>query len=130
MLGLKSVGFNEFDLVYDNASDDEQSIFATLVYALIFTDSEADSHYVADRYERRGWWYEPKAGSLVWALRQQPLNAATRSAVLDNVRAALSVPALSGVVVTDATPPNAVSAMVLSIAATYKNTNLTIQVSL
>jgi phage gp46-like protein len=121
MLKLVQTKWGVFDLVFDVAgSSDAEIAFSSLVYAVLFTDAEANESYVPDRYERRGWWFDAEMGSLIWILRQQPLSAQTRLAVLDNVTNALSSrPELSNVIVTDITPPRTVSSMWIAITAIY-----------
>lgn len=123
MLKIVQTEWGVFDLAFDSTVPrDAETAFATLVYAVLFTDAEADELKVPDRYERRGWWFDAELGSLIWILRQQPLSTQTRLAVLDNVTNALSArPELSNVVVTDITPPRTVSSMSIAITALYND---------
>jgi phage gp46-like protein len=123
MLKLIQTDWEKFDLAFDaTVPRDAEIAFSTLVYAVLFTDAEANEAYVPDRYQRRGWWFDAEMGSLIWILRQQPLSMQTRLAVLDNVTNALSSrPELANVIVTDITPPRIVSSMSIAIAALYND---------
>ncbi|GAB6139930.1 hypothetical protein JCM14076_06590 [Methylosoma difficile] len=132
MLKLIEVETGLFDLVFDvNASNDAQTAFTTFVYAVLFTDAEASSLQQPDRSQRRGWWFDPAAGSLIWWYRQQPLSQEVRRATIDNITTALlSHPALTDVVVLDISPAGSVSSLFVSIAATYNNLKSLVTVQL
>lgn len=100
MLKLVQTDWGRFDLAFDDpALSDADSAVATLVYAVLFTDSEAPATRVAESFDRRGWWADPVAGSGLWHVRRQPLNSSARREALDMIRSALSTraPALEGV---------------------------------
>lgn len=104
MLKLVQIDNGVFDLVFDDpALNDADSAVATLVYAVLFTDAEAPDSRVPDRFERRGWWADPLAGSAIWHVRRQPLGGAARREALAAVQSALMnhSPALTEVVVTE-----------------------------
>jgi hypothetical protein len=126
MLKLVQINWGVFDLVFDdNAAFDADIAFSTLVYVALFTDAEADDTQVIDRYERRGWWYDPTLGSLIWWYRQNALSQQIRSATIENIRNTLSSYAeLSNVVVTDITPVRSVSLLMVSISALYNGVNV------
>lgn len=132
MLKLVQTNWQEFDLAFDEtASKNAEVDFASLIYAVLFTDAEASETYVSDRYERRGWWFDAEFGSLIWILRQQPLSAKTRQDTLNNITSALSSRSeLSKVVVTDITPPGMVSSMQVSISAFYNDAQYYIELSI
>jgi phage gp46-like protein len=132
MLKLLQAGYGEFDLVFDeDAGADDVTALSTIIYALLFTDAEAGGDLQPDIYQRRGWWYDSAVGSLIWALRQQPLNADTRSAAISNVTDVLaSHPELSAVSVTDISADRSVSALTLSISAAYNGITSIVQVEL
>ncbi|TAK94154.1 hypothetical protein EPO05_06675, partial [Patescibacteria group bacterium] len=126
MLKLVQTNWGMFDLAFDeNAVFDAETAFSTLVYAALFTDAEADELQAPDRYERRGWWYDPTLGSLIWWLRQNPLSKQIRAATIENITNVLSAyPALSNVVVEDITPPRSVSLLIVTISALYNGVNV------
>lgn len=130
MLKLVQTNWGMFDLAFDvNAAFDADMSFSTLVYAALFTDAEADELQVPNRYERRGWWYDPTLGSLIWWLRQNPLNKQIRTATIDNIANVLSAYSeLSNVVVEDITPPRSVSLLMVSISALYNGVNVILKV--
>lgn len=132
MLKLVEIETGLFDLAFDAAAlSDPQTAFATVVYAILFTDAEASETQAPDRYQRRGWWFDSAAGTLVWWYRQQPLSKQTRLGVINNITNALnSHPALTEISVTDISPVGNVSSLTLSIAATYNNLNSLITVPL
>ena len=132
MLKIVQIDNEVFDIVFDaNAMPDVQTAFATLVYAVLFTEAEADQRQMPDRYQRRGWWFDNTAGSLIWWYRKQPLSRETRLGVIANITQALnSHPALTEVVVTDITPVGNVSSLFIEIAATYNSLQSLITVEL
>lgn len=131
MLKLVQTNWQEFDLAFDETALNAENQFASLIYAVLFTDAEASDFYVKDRYERRGWWFDVEFGSLIWILRQQPLSDKTRQAVLSNATSALSArPELSNVNVTDITPPRTVSSLKIGISALYNDAQYFIELSI
>ncbi len=91
MLKLVQTNNGVFDLAFDDpALNDTDAKVATLIYAALFTDQEAPEGRVVDRYERRGWWNDPQAGTGLWYVRRQPLSSAARREALDMVRDALT----------------------------------------
>lgn len=107
MLKLVQTDNGVFDLEYD-PSQDADAAAATLVYAALYTDAEAPSYRVADPWERRGWWADPKAGSGLWHVRRQPLGSAARREALDMARDAIANrdPALTEVQVEEVSHPD------------------------
>lgn len=108
MLKLVQTGPGIFDLAFDDpALDDADAAAATLVYAALCTDAEAPAARVADRFDRRGWWADPQAGSGLWHVRRQALNGNARSEALAMVRTALTsrAPALTDIEVQEVTLP-------------------------
>jgi phage gp46-like protein len=109
VLKLVQTDWGEFDLAFDDpALNDDDAAVATLVYAVLFTDVEAPASRVSDRYDRRGWYENPQAGSGLWHVRRQPLHSAARREALDMVRIALMThaPALTDIEITEVTPPS------------------------
>lgn len=130
MLKLVQTDWGVFDLAFDDNAVDADIAFATLVYAVLFTDAEADDTQVADRYERRGWWYDPTLGSLIWWYRRNALSKKIRAATIDNITNSLSAYAeLSNIVVTDITLRGNVSLLKLSLSALYNGVKVSLAVS-
>lgn len=136
MLKLVQIDNGVFDLAFDDpALADDDAAVATLVYAALFTDQEAPDNRVADRYERRGWWDDPLAGTGLWYLRRQPLTSAARREALEMVKTALATraPALTGVVVEEVEHPGSagrVSSVFLSITGSHNGRKFTVQAPL
>lgn len=104
MLQLIQTDWGQFDLAIDDpANADADAAAATLVYAALFTDAEAPEARAA-RYDRRGWYEEPAAGSGLWHVRRQALNSNARREALAMVRGALKkrAPGLTDVEVQEA----------------------------
>jgi len=117
MLKLVQIDNGKFDLAFDDpALADEDAAVATLVYAVLFGDSEAPANAVSDRYERRGWWADPQAGCPLWYIRRQPLGSAARQATLDAVSRALTAHGLQGIKVADVSLAGDVSGVMLQIS--------------
>ena len=93
MLKLIQTDWGQFDLAFDDpAQQDADAAVATLIYAILFTDQEAidaPNTRVSERFDRRGWYADPAAGSGLWHLRRQPLHSAARREALTMVRRAL-----------------------------------------
>jgi len=135
MLKLVQVDNGVFDLMFDDPTmndADADAAVATLVYAVLFTDAEAPDARVADSYERRGWWANPQAGSGLWHVRRQPLGSAARREALDLVRTALQshAPGLTGIEVSDVTPPGNVSSVMLALAGLHNGRQFAIRIPL
>ncbi|MDR2012387.1 MAG: phage GP46 family protein, partial [Rhodanobacter sp.] len=88
MLKLIQTAPGEFDLAPDDPADDV-SAAATLIYATLFTDAQAPLRRVGDAWDRRGWYNNPQAGSGLWHVRRQPLNAAARLEAIALIERAL-----------------------------------------
>jgi phage gp46-like protein len=116
MLQLIQTDWGQFDLAIDDpASADANAAAATLVYAALFTDAEAPESRAA-RYDRRGWYADPAAGSGLWHVRRQALNSNARREALAMVRTALTkrAPGLTEVDVQEA-PADALAGNVSSL---------------
>lgn len=133
MLKLLQTDNGVFDLAFDDpALNDADAAVATLVYAVLFTDAEAPAARVPDGYERRGWWANPMAGSGLWHVRRQPLGSAARREALDRVRTALATraPGLTGVSVSEVTPPGNVSSVMLAVDGQHNGRKFTLRIPL
>nr|VFJ90797.1 MAG: Phage protein GP46 [Candidatus Kentron sp. LFY] len=110
MLKLVQKDWGRFDLEMERPDEGDDSAAATLVYAALFTDAEADSpsSRVTDRYDRRGWWADPKAGSDLWHVRRQPLDGSARKEALALVRRTIAerAPALRDIRVRETKAPS------------------------
>lgn len=121
MLKLVQIDNGIFDLVFDDpALNDVDAAAATLVYAALCTDAEGPASRVAERFDRRGWWADPAAGSGLWHVRRQPLHSAARREALAMVRTALTTraPALTDVEVSEvaaAEPAGNISSVLLEV---------------
>ena len=108
MLKLVQTDWGRFDLMVDDpAQADAEAAAATLVFGVLYTDAEAPASRVDDRFDRRGWYADPEAGSGLWHVRRQPLNSNARLEALAMVRTALTVraPALTDIEVLEVTLP-------------------------
>jgi hypothetical protein len=106
MLNLVQTKHGVFDLaIADPKATDAQAMAATVIYAALFTDSRASDVWVADDFDKRGWWDNPDAGSGLWYVRRQALSGAARAEAIEMVRLALATKttSLTDVVVTDVT---------------------------
>lgn len=91
MLKLVQIDNGVFDLAFDDPTlNDAAAAVETLVYAVLFADAEAPVARVPDRFERRGWWAKPAAGSGLWHVRRQPLGSAARRETLSMISNALT----------------------------------------
>jgi phage gp46-like protein len=107
MLKLIQTAPCQFDLMPDDpAEDDANSAAATLVYAALFTDQEAPKKRVTEAWDRRGWYKNPQAGSGLWHVRRQPLNADARLEAVALIERALTraAPALQDITVREISP--------------------------
>ena len=96
MLKLIQTGWCAFDLAASATTNDETAA-ATLVIARLFTDQEAPARRVPEKWDRRGWYKAPQAGSGLWHGRRQPLNDAARREAIAMIERALKVPALTNI---------------------------------
>lgn len=121
MLKLIQTDWGQFDLAYDaNAVSDDAAAFATVVYAALLTDAEADATQTSDRYERRGWWANSALGSLIWWHRQQPLSPKVKLDCIANMLATLqNEPSLSAVAIVEMPSARNVSTLSVEISALY-----------
>ena len=107
MLKLIQTDWGQFDLEFDDPADaDADAAVATLIYGVLFTDAKAPESREPDRYLRRGYWDDAKAGTGLWHVRRQSLSSAARQEALAMIQTALieRAPALSNVEVNEATP--------------------------
>ncbi|MBD9362900.1 phage GP46 family protein [Methylomonas fluvii] len=132
MLKLVQVDNSVFDLAFDDpAANDLQAALETLVYAALFTDAEAPESRVPDRYERRGWWADPQAGTGLWYLRRQGLGDAARREAIYMVQQALLDHGLTDVsVIEDPTAAGNVSGVFLVISGLHNGRNFAMSVPL
>lgn len=132
MLRLVQIDNGRFDLAFaDPASTDNMDDVETIVYAALFTDQEAPDERIDDRYDRRGWWADPAAGSGLWHVRRQALTDAARAEALDMVRQTLEKRAagLSDITVSMEDPVNPDS-LYLTITGAYRSRKFTLKVTL
>ena len=102
MLKLVQTDNGVFDLQFDDSAlADDNAAIQTLVFAVLFTDQEAPENRVSDRYERRGWWANPQAGTGIWHVRRQPLSQSARREAIFMVQQALLEHGLIDVVVAE-----------------------------
>jgi len=132
MLQLIQDDNGQFNLVFNaTAMTDPNAAFSTLVYAALFTDAETTAAQMPNRYERRGWWFDATAGSLIWWYRQQALSPSVRAATIANIKSVLeSYPALSAIDIQDITPLGNVSSLILTIGATYNTVKALVTIAL
>lgn len=132
MLKLVQTDNGVFDLAFDDpALNDAAAAVETLVYAVLFTDAEAPVARVPDRYERRGWWANPQAGSGLWHVRRQPLGSAARRETLNMIREALTRHGLQQVqVIESGSPAGNVSGVFLQISGLHNERQFTVSIPL
>jgi phage gp46-like protein len=124
MLKLIQTNWCEFDLAFDDPEEANiEAAVATLVFAVLFTDQEAQSR-VSDSYDRRGWYKDPQAGTGLWHIRRQPLTLDAEREAVAQVEMALKTkaPALVGVtvrVVKTPGPAGNISSVYLEIAGRH-----------
>ncbi len=113
MLKLIRLEGNVIDLAFDDpalATTDEDAsasaAAATVIYCELYTDAEAPSGLAANRFDRRGWYYDPAAGTIIWCVRRQPLDEKARRQTLNNLTTRLTSrdPAFSDVAVEEEVP--------------------------
>lgn len=120
MLKLVQIDNGIFDLVFDDpALNDADAAIQTLVYTVLFTDAEAPENRVSDRYERRGWWADPAAGTGIWHVRRQPLSDAARRETLAMVEQALLDHGLTEVSVSEQRVAGSVSSVFMAITGLH-----------
>lgn len=132
MLRLVQIDNGRFDLAFaDTTATDNMDDVETIVYAALFTDQEAPDERIDDRYDRRGWWADPAAGSGLWHVRRQALTDTARAEALDMVRQTLEKRAvgLSDITVSmeDSVNPDS---LYLTITGTYRSRKFTLKVTL
>ncbi len=133
MLKIIQTAWGRFELAFDDpALADDDAAVATMVYAALATDAEAPEHREADRYFRRGWWADPAAGTGLWHVRRQPLNAEARAETLAMIRRALAkaAPALTDIAVKDGSAPENVSSLLAVISGRHHGREFLIKVPL
>jgi phage gp46-like protein len=123
MLKIVQTDLGVFDLAFDDpALNDEDAAVATLVYAALFTDTEAPVDRIPDRFNRRGWWADPAIGNGLWYVRRQPLGSAARAETLAMITDSLSIraPGLTNIQVTDvSTSAGNISSVVVQITGLH-----------
>jgi len=136
MLKLIQTQPGQFDLAPDDpAENDEHAALETLVYASLFTDQEAPARRVPDKFDRRGWYKTPQAGSGLWHVRRQPLTEAARREAIALVEQALkrASPALSDIKVRETAahdPAGNVSSLSIEIAGSHNGRTFLLRVPL
>lgn len=129
MLKLIQTDNAVFDLVFDDASDDDAAI-QTLVYTVLFTDAEAPESRVVDRYDRRGWWAGPEAGSGLWHVRRQALTDSARREALSMVEQVLLAHGVTSVSVTEQPVAGSVSSLFMRISGVHNGRTFNMSVPL
>lgn len=118
-----------FDMVLDDSTDDEAAI-QTLVYAALFTDQEAPVGRVSDRYERRGWWADPDAGTGLWYVRWQSLSDIARREAMGMVEQALLDHGVAQVSVREQAVSGSVSGVFLLVGGVHNGRRFSMSVPL
>jgi phage gp46-like protein len=130
MLKLVQTDWGAFDLAVDEALDADvdavdatDALIETIVYAVLFTDQEAPAARVPDRFDRRGWYNDPQAGSGLWHVRRQALTAAARRESVTLVERALKAqaPALTDISVVEEFVSGAAGASNVSLKITGRH---------
>ena len=136
MLKLIQTAPGKFDLAPDDpAGNDANAAAATLIYATLFTDQEAPERRAPDKWDRRGWYKAPKAGSGLWHVRRQPLTDDARLEAIALIEQALkrASPALSDVSVNESgstDPARNISSLTLDIAGYHNGRKFLVRVPL
>jgi len=136
MLKLIQTRPGQFDLAPDDpAENNEQTAIETLIYATLFTDQEAPARRVPDKFDRRGWYKNPQAGSGIWHVRRQPLTADARREAIAQIEQALkrASAALSNVSVREVISPDPagnISSLSLEITGSHNGRKFLTRVSL
>lgn len=132
-LCLAQVDNGVFDLAFVDATREGPPV-ETLVYAVLFTDQEAPAARVKDRYERRGWWMDPQAGTGLWYVRRQALTDAARREAMEMIRTALEAhaPALSDIEVAEMADgaSGRISGLVVQVTGLYAGHRFVVSVPL
>lgn len=126
MLKLVTTEQGGFDLAADTALDAASAV-ETLIYAVLCSDAEAPPARVADRYERRGWWAKPAAGSGLWHVRRQALGSAARAETLAIITQALQQHGFTQVNITESSAGN-ISRTVLSVTGLHNERQFIVKV--
>lgn len=131
MLRLVQTDWGCFDLALSDPDDDA---VATVVYALLLTDAEAPPRREPDGYLRRGWWADPTAGTGLWHVRRQALNAAARREALAMVERALAdrAPGLTGIAVREVITARegSVSRVQIEVSGAHNGRQFVVQIPL
>lgn len=130
MLKLIQIDNSVFDLVFDEASVDDEAIH-TVLYAVLFTDAEAPGSRVPDQFDRRGWWAEPEAGTGLWHVRRQSLSQSARREAVFMIEQALLDHGVTAVSVTeDPVVSGNVSGVFLRISGLHNGRQFNVSVPL
>lgn len=136
MLKLIQTDWGVFDLAVDDpALGDVDAAVATLIWGVLFTDAEAPARRVPERFDRRGWFADPEAGSGLWHVRRQPLHGAARREALEIIRTALLArsAAFSDLVVAEVQLPSAsgsVSSVVVEVSGAHNGRKFVVRAPL
>lgn len=132
MLNLVQIDNGVFDLAFDDTLtvDADLAAIQTLVYGVLFTDQEAPENRVPDRYERRGWWDDSKAGTGIWHVRRQVLSDSARREAIFMIEQALIAHGLTAVSVTEQSAAGNVSGLFLSISGLHNGRQFNLSVPL
>lgn len=135
MLKLIQTDWGRFDLAFDDpALGDVDAAVATLIWGVLFTDAEAPASRVPERFDRRGWFADPAAGSGLWHVRRQPLHASARREALGIIRDALLArwAAFSDLVVTEVQLPAAgnVSSVAIEVSGQHNGRKFVVRAPL
>lgn len=129
MLCLVRTDTGQIDLTLDDGSD--QAAVETLIYAALLTDAEAPETREADRYQRRGWWADPQAGTGLWHVRRQPLSPAARREAIGMIRVALLGHGITDLEIQDATPTaGSDSRLMLAISGRHNGRTIAVRLPL
>jgi phage gp46-like protein len=131
MLKLVQTSLGVFDLAFDDPNlNDEAAAVETLVYAVLCSDAEAPIGRIADRYERRGWWANPQAGSGLWHIRRQALGSSARAETVAMIRQSLTEHGLSQVEITEPALSGNTSLLLLRVAGEHNGRQFVMDVPL
>lgn len=118
-----------FDVAMDEG--DDASAVATVVYALLYTDQRAPNMREGDDFAKRGWWRDPQAGSGLWHVRRQALDAGARAETVQIITQVLQASGqLLDVSVADASPPGSVSQMDVQIGGQHNGRSFLLTITL
>ena len=131
MLKLVQIDNGVFDLQFDDpALNDFYASIQTVVYAALFTDQEAPENREKNRYERRGWWADPAAGTGIWHVRRQPLSPSARREAIFMVQQALIDHGVTNVSVNEVPVAGNVSSVFLQISGLHNGRQFNLSVPL